>query len=134
VPSSLTLREAQRIADAAIDESKRRSALTAVAVVDDRGDLVVAARLDGTRSYHAHVAYGKAIASALWQVPSKGLAQNSQTNTVQQRVNALNGGRLVFAAGAVPLLREGVLIGAVGVGGAAGDGDEEIAAVAAGVL
>jgi uncharacterized protein GlcG (DUF336 family) len=49
-------------------------------------------------------------------------------------VSRLNGGRIVFAPGAVPLQREGVAIGAIGVGGAGPDIDEEIAMIAAGAL
>jgi len=72
--------------------------------------------------------------AAMWQEPSRVLAQRSATNSVQQRVNRLNGDRIVFAAGAVPLRRDGVVIGAIGVGGSGPDSDEEIAVLAAGDL
>ena len=130
----ISLKDAQRIVEAAVAESQRRDVKTAVAVVDARGDLIMAARLDGARYYYPDVAYGKAMAAAMWQAPSSGLARGTGTNTVQQRVNAMNGGRMVFAGGAVPLQRDGVLIGAVGVGGSGPDSDEEIAIIAAKAL
>lgn len=132
--ASVTLREAQRILTAAVAESERRGVRTAVAVVDARGDLVLAARLDGARHYYPDVAYGKAMGSAMWEEPSRTLSQRSGTNSVQQRVNRLNGDRIVFAPGAVPLRRDGVVIGAVGVGGSGPDSDEEIATLAAQAL
>ena len=130
----VTLDEAQAIADAAVAEARNRGLAVGVAVVDGRGDLVFAVRMDGARGYDPDVAYGKAIASALWEAPSKGLAATSAGNTVQQRANSLNGGRLVFAAGAVPLLRDGEVIGAIGVEGAGGELEDEIAGLAATVL
>jgi uncharacterized protein GlcG (DUF336 family) len=134
VNSSLTLKEAERLVSVAIAESERRGLQTAVAVVDARGDLVMAVRLDGARHYYPDVAYGKAMGSAMWQEPSRALSQRSSTNSVQQRVNRLNGDRIVFAPGAVPLRRDGVVVGAIGVGGSGPDSDEEIATLAAQAL
>lgn len=132
--ASVSLRDAQRIVGVAVAECERRGLKTAVAVVDARGDLVVAVRLDGARYYYPDVAYGKAMASAMWQEPSRALSQRSGMNSVQQRVNRLNGDRLVFAAGAVPLVRGGGVVGAIGVGGSGPDSDEEIATIAAQAL
>jgi uncharacterized protein GlcG (DUF336 family) len=131
---SISLEDAQRLVSVAVAESKRRGLKTAVAVVDARGDLVIAVRLDGARHYYPDVAYGKAMGAAMWEEPSRVLSQRSATNSVQQRVNRLNGDRIVFAAGAVPLRREGAVIGAIGVGGSGPDSDEEIATLAAASL
>jgi uncharacterized protein GlcG (DUF336 family) len=127
----ITLRDARRLVDAAVAESERRGVTTAVAVVDARGDLIMAVRLDGARHYYPDVAYGKAMGAAMWEEPSRVLSQRSATNSVQQRVNRLNGDRIVFAAGAVPLRRDGSVVGAIGVGGSGPDSDEEIAILAA---
>jgi glc operon protein GlcG len=131
MPKPLSLQDAQRMALVAIAESERRGVQTAVAVVDARGDLIMVARLDGARHYYPDVAYGKAMGSAMWDETSRVLSQRSSSNSVQQRVNRLNGDRLVFAPGAVPLHRDGALIGAIGVGGSGPDSDEEIAMLAA---
>lgn len=132
--STISLKDAQRLVNVAVAESERRGLQTAVAVVDARGDLVMAVRLDGARHYYADVAYGKAMGSAMWEESSRVLSQRSGTNSVQQRVNRLNGDRIVFAPGAVPLRRDGVVIGAIGVGGSGPDSDEEIATLAAQVM
>lgn len=127
---SLTLKDARRMADAAIAESERRGVKTAVAVVDARGDLILVMRIDGARHYYPEMAYGKAMGSALWEEPSRALSQRSGTSSVQQRVNGLQGGRIVFAPGAIPLIRDGIVVGAIGVGGSGPDSDEEIARLA----
>jgi uncharacterized protein GlcG (DUF336 family) len=128
---AISLEDAQRMVEAALAESRKRDVKTAVSVVDARGDMIVTCRLDGARSYYPDVAYGKAIGAALWGDHSRNLSARSGNNSVQQRVNSLNGGRIVFAPGAVPLLRDSVVVGAIGVGGSGGDSDEEIAEIAA---
>jgi uncharacterized protein GlcG (DUF336 family) len=134
MPRPISLEDAQRMVEAALAESRRRNVKTAVSVVDARGDMILTCRLDGARSYYPDVAYGKAIGSALWGDHSKNLSARSSNNSVQVRVNSLNGGRIVFAPGAVPLLRDGEVIGALGVGGSGGESDEEIAEIAAKLL
>lgn len=134
MPQPISLQDAQRIANSAVAESARRGVKTAVAVVDQRGDLLVALRMDGARYYYPDVAYGKAMGSAMWEENSRALSGRSGTNSVQARVNRLNGDRMVFASGAVPLRRDGVVVGAVGVGGSGPDSDEEIATLAAASL
>src|SRR5579864_9019923 len=131
---SISLKDAQRLVKIAVAESERRGVKTAVAVVDARGDLVMVVRLDGTRHYYPDVAYGKAMGSAMWEESSRVLSQRSGANSMQQRVNRLNGDRIVFAPGAVLLRRGGVVIGAIGVGGSGPDSDEEIARLAAQAL
>jgi uncharacterized protein GlcG (DUF336 family) len=44
-----------------------------------------------------------------------------------QRIAALEGGNMIFAQGAVPIIRDGELLGAVGVGGGSGPDDESCA-------
>ena len=61
----------------------------------------------------------------------RAIAQRADHASVHERVNRLNGGRIVFAPGAVPLSRRGRVVGAIGVGGAGPDIDEEIATAAA---
>jgi uncharacterized protein GlcG (DUF336 family) len=78
----LSLEDAQRMVEAALAESRRRNVLTAVSVVDARGDMIITCRLDGARSYYPDVAYGKAIGSALWGDESKNLSARSGNNSV----------------------------------------------------
>ena len=138
---SISLEEAQRVLEAALSECRRRGFRTAVAVVDAHGDLVTAARLDGARHYYADVATGKAMSAAIFEESSRTAGTRpmpggappipSRPDSVPSRVNALHGGRIVYAAGAVPLMRDGTVIGAVGVGGSGPDTDEEVAIHAA---
>ncbi len=128
----ITLDEAQKVVAVAVELSRSTGVRTAIAVVDNAGSLIALARLDGARSYYPDIARGKAMATALWDgTPSRQLAGQSGTNSVQQAVNHMHGGRIVFAPGAVPIMSGDEMIGVIGVGGSGPDGDEAIAKEAA---
>jgi uncharacterized protein GlcG (DUF336 family) len=125
------LKDAQRLIEVAAAESQRRGFKTGVAVVDARGDLIMAVRNDGARFYYPEAAFGKAMCAAIWQEDSRQVMERAERSSVQQRVSRINGDRIVFAAGGVPLRRDGVVVGAIGIGGAGPDNDHEIATVVA---
>jgi uncharacterized protein GlcG (DUF336 family) len=129
---TLTLDQAQSVLDSAIAIARERGARVAIAVVDDYATPVALARLDGVRPHVPHVALGKAMASAVWGRNSSDLVDKETISSPRQTINNLHGGLLVYASGAVPLMRDGIVVGAVGVaGGGGGPGDEEIATQAA---
>lgn len=131
----ITLDEAQVIVAKAVEMSRARGVRTAIAVVDNAGSLIALARIDGARPYYPDIARGKAMSTALWEgTPSRELSGRSGANSVQSAVNHLYGGRIVFAPGAVAIMRDGEMIGVIGVGGSGPDSDEEIAMEAAQAL
>ena len=73
----ITLEEAQHIIEAAMAKAKEQGTHMAIAVVDERADLVAIAKMDGCRSFGPDVARGKAMASALWVQPSAALAERA---------------------------------------------------------
>lgn len=125
---TLTLDGARAVAGAAVAEARRLSAPGgAIAVVDDGGNLLFVERLDNTFAAAATVAIGKARTAALFRRPTKVLE------------DAIVGGRttLLSAAetplqGGIPIEVNGVVVGAIGVSGAASAAqDTEIAAAGA---
>jgi glc operon protein GlcG len=106
----------------------------AIAVVDDHADLVGLIRMSDARYvFLPQAATGKAMASALWGQFSGALSERA-TAPIMQATNQMFGGRLIFSQGAVPVKRGEKIIGAVGVGGASPQQDEEIATAAAEVI
>jgi uncharacterized protein GlcG (DUF336 family) len=104
----------------------------AIAVVDAGGHLVALLRLDGSFPAAPEVAIGKARTAALFRKPTRMFEelvnQGRYTMTTVPAVTAFTP-----LTGGVPLLRDGVVIGAVGVSGAASaQQDEDIALAAAG--
>lgn len=128
------LDDAQRVIDAARQCAEEKGERVAIVVVDARGDVKASARGDGALWRAMQLADGKAFASATHGVPSSALAPRAD-GAVMRALLHLEQGRIIPVGGALPLKREGLLLGAVGVSGASSaERDEEIATAGAAVL
>ena len=94
------------------------------AVVDSRGDLSALARMDGARFYTTDVAHGKARMSALFGQPSGDMADFGNSPAFSSFNETIPGPLYAFQ-GALPIMRDGELIGAMGCSGAASQVDED---------
>ena len=124
---TLTLDEANRIAAGAIAHAESLDILVCVAVCDAGGRLVSFQRMDGAIWAAVYGSQGKAIASASFGRPSGDLTERADHPTFRGIV-AKDGGHMILGRGAVPIMRDGQVIGACGVGGGTGEEDEECAA------
>jgi glc operon protein GlcG len=123
---TVTLREAEKVLQAAEGEANDLGVRVSVAVLDSRGDIVALARLDGARYFTPDVAIGKALVSAALGASSAAMAE-AANSPIFSRFNEMHQNRMVFHQGAVPITRDGKVIGAVGVSGASAAQDEEVA-------
>jgi glc operon protein GlcG len=103
-----------------------------IAVVDEGGHLLAFARMDGARPASSYTAITKATSSALLRAPTGPLPAGTTTpdvlvNLGVQNAAAASGGKFTTLFGGVPIVVEGQVVGAVGVGGASGEQDAEIA-------
>lgn len=126
---TLTLEGAEKVIAAAKAEAKKlNSPGGVIAVVDDGGNLMALARMDGTFAAGANISIGKARTAALFKKPTKffeDIIKNGRTSMV-----ALND--FTPLQGGVPIIVGGQLVGAVGVSGAAtATQDEELATAGA---
>jgi uncharacterized protein GlcG (DUF336 family) len=121
---TLELSDVKRIAAAAETEAINNNWAVTIAVVDDGGHLLWLQRLDGSAALSAHIAPAKAHTAALGRRESKGYE------------DVINGGRSSFLSvpaisgmleGGVPIMKEGVCLGAVGVSGVKSTEDAQIA-------
>ena len=121
---TLELADLKAIAAAAEAEALRNQWAVTIAIVDDGGHLLWLQRLDGAPPISAHIAPAKANTAALGRRDSK----------VYEDV--INGGRYSFLSapeikgmleGGVPILKDGQVIGAVGVSGVKSSEDVQIA-------
>ena len=109
---------------AAQDAAEALNVSLSCAVVDSRGDLIALARMDGARFYTTDVARGKARMSALFGQPSGDMADFGNSPAFQSFNETLQGPLYAFQ-GALPIIRNGELIGAMGCSGAASQVDED---------
>src|SRR2546427_6964798 len=123
---ALTLAEANRIIQAAITKAQEMNIKISVAVCDAGGRLVAFNRMDGAIWGSVYGSQGKAIASAGFSRPSGELTERAASPIIQGIV-AAEGGHMIPSQGAVPIIRNGVLEGACGVGGGTSQQDEDCA-------
>ncbi len=121
---SITLEDANRMIQAALAKASEIDVKVSIAVCDGGGNLIAFGRMDGASSISAVVAQGKAAASAGFGRPSGTLQADSP---VIQAVIAAMGGRMLPAQGAVPVVKDGSLAGAIGGSGATAEQDEDCA-------
>ncbi len=123
---SLTLAEAEKIIEGAKAKLETMSANMCIAVVDARGDLKAMIRQDGAPWRSVLICQGKAAASAAWLRPSGELTDNAQA-PVSRGLMAMLGGRMIPGQGALPVFKDGEMVGAVGGSGGASQEDEDVA-------
>ena len=131
---SLTLVEADRIMDAAVAKARELGFNVSIAIVDAGAHLVAFKRMDGAIWAGVFGSQGKASTSAAYGMKS-GVLEGAADNPVIVGVSATQGpGALIPAKGGVPLVRDGVVVGGIGAGGATDVGDEQIAEAGAAKL
>ena len=127
---SITLDEANKVIAGAIAKAEEQQTRMSIAVVDAGGRLVAFARMDGAIWAGVYGSTGKAIASAAFKRPS-GFFQEMADRPIFQGIKAGEGDHMILSQGAVPIMRDGETIGAVGVGGGTGQQDEDCATAGA---
>ena len=123
-PQRITLSEAQAIITAAVRVAAGRNLQLSIAVVDGRGDPIAATRMQNARPTTMDTAIGKAMSAAIFGRPSADLAGNADSQLYLD-MNEAAGGRLRFFQGALPIVRGGYTVGAVGASGASSQDDED---------
>ena len=120
---ALTLTEANRILEGAVAKAEELGIKVNVAVCDDGGRLKAFARMDGAGWAGMYGSQGKAVASAATGRASGDLQERADT-PIYRGIVAAEGGHMILSKGAVPIIRDGEIIGGCGVGGGTSDEDE----------
>jgi len=123
----ITLEEAQRIISAAEEKARQMGQPMNIAVMDAGRNLVGFHRMDGAWVASTDIAIDKAFTSAGRGLTTRKIGEMAQPGQPLFGINTTNGGRIVIFAGGVPLMRDGEVIGAIGVSGGTVDEDEEVA-------
>ena len=123
----ITLEEAQRILSAAEEKARQMGQPMNIAVMDAGRNLVAFQRMDGAWVASTDIAIDKAFTSAGRGLTTRKIGEMAQPGQPLFGINTTNGGRIVIFAGGITLMRDGEVIGAVGVSGGTVDEDEEVA-------
>src|ERR1017187_1688295 len=119
----LTLDDAKRVSAAAEKEAQSNGWQVVIAIVDDGGHLLYLQRSHDTQFGSVETAIAKAHARVAFQRPTKA----SEDAVLSGRFIHLALPGVIPAEGGIPLLREGVVIGGIGVSGVRSFQDGQIA-------
>jgi uncharacterized protein GlcG (DUF336 family) len=123
----LTLEESLSLCAAARTAATDLGVPMSVAVIDPAGHLLAFVRMDGAPWVSAEVAQGKAWTAAAYGMPSGGQKTKMEAMPIfATAITAMTHGRFTPQTGAVPVYRDGALLGAVGASGGTGDQDEQV--------
>ena len=123
---SLTLGEAEVILAGAKAKVLELGAKMSISVVDPRGDLITMMRTDGASWRTPPISRAKAVAAACFGRASGELTENALA-PVFRGLMAMEGGHMIPGQGALPVFKDGVLVGAVGGSGGTAQEDEDAA-------
>ena len=129
--AGLTLGAARAIIGAVQAEARVMKVALSCAVVDSGDQLVAFERMDGADLVGITLARDKAFTALTNRMSTGDLPPLTQPGDEFFGYHTVAGGRTIIFAGGLPLERDGVLVGAVGVSG--GDSAQDQRAVEAGV-
>jgi uncharacterized protein GlcG (DUF336 family) len=127
----ISLDRAQSVIRAAVAEAKRRNWKMNVAVADSGGNLVAFQRMDGAMLASIQIAEHKARAAATFRRPTKVFENGIQLMHLNYLL-AFDG--VIASRGGIPLIDQGVIIGAVGCSGGTDSQDEIVSNAGAAVI
>lgn len=124
---ALEFATAEKIATRGLARAKEMGIKVSIAVVDDSGNLVYVARMDGAPFFSPNIAMGKAFTSSAWRVSSGDIEKKAQgASYFYESVATMSGGRAIIRQGALPIMIDGKCMGAAGVSGGTSAEDEEV--------
>jgi uncharacterized protein GlcG (DUF336 family) len=119
---ALTYAGAATILAAAVRRAEEMGVPQCIAVTDDGGHLLAFARMDGAKVLSIDSSTAKARTAASGRVPTGRLADE-----LARSLAFATQGKLTNLPGGLPIVLEGHVIGAIGVGSGTGEQDVEVA-------
>lgn len=128
----LTLERVEQCLQQGKAKAKELGVQAAIVVVDGAGHLAGVLRMDNALWVTPEIALAKAITAAAFRAPTAELEERWKERPLfATSIVGLGPGRFVVGKGAVPIIEDGKVIGAVGVsGGIPADLDHQIAQAA----
>ena len=127
----ISLERAQAVIHAAVAEAKKRDWKMNVAVADSGGNLVAFQRMDGAMLASIQIAEHKARAAVTFRRPTKVFEDGVQLMRLNYLL-AFDG--IIASRGGIPLIDQGVIIGAIGCSGGTDSQDEVVSKAGAAVI
>jgi len=125
----LTLKEAEKMIDAAMEHCKKLECEASIAVVDDGGHLIALKRMDGNMFVGPDLAFKKAWTPAAFKFRTELLKSVLEPGEMAFQINTTDA-RICAIKGGVPVMDGDDVIGGIGCSGApSADLDNEVCEV-----
>lgn len=126
----ITLSKAKLLIEAVEEEAARQGMKVVVSICNAHGNPVAVHVMDGAFLVSFDAAMKKAYSAAAVRMPTIELAKIAAPGQTFYGVDRLDDGKITVIGGGIPLIKEGVLCGAIGVSGGTGEEDHALAAKA----
>jgi glc operon protein GlcG len=127
----ISLERAQAVIHAAVVAARERDWKMNIAVADSGGNLVAFQRMDGAMLASIQIAEHKARAAVTFRRPTKVFEDGVQLMHLNYLL-AFDG--IIASRGGIPLIEQGVIIGAIGCSGGTDSQDEFVSKAGAAVI
>lgn len=125
--NGITLEQAYRVIKAAREKALEIGVMQNIAVVDEGGNLVAFARMDGAWRGSIDIAINKEYTARAFDMTTEALGKISQPEDMCFGIHASNDLRVIIFGGGIPLQQGSRIVGAIGVSGGTVPQDIEVA-------
>lgn len=125
--NGITLDEANNVIAAARRKAVEIGVPMDIAIVDAGNNLTAFARMDGAWLGSIDIAISKAKTARFFDMTSEDLGAMAQPGEPIFGINVSNDGKVIIFGGGIPLVRGGIIVGAIGVSGGLVPQDIEVA-------
>jgi glc operon protein GlcG len=122
---SITLDEARRVMEAAEAEARANHWPMVIAIVDTAGLLVMFHRMDNTQTGSVEIGPAKARTAALFKRPTRAFEEAIANGGIGLRMLSMT--HVMPLEGGLPIMRDGAIIGGIGVSGMTSPQDAQVA-------
>jgi uncharacterized protein GlcG (DUF336 family) len=131
---NITLEQAQKAIEAALEKSKELGVKMNIAVMDSGVNLVAFAKMDDAWLGSIDIAQKKAKTARYFNMNSGEIGKLSQPGQPLYNIEHSNNGLIIFPGGVLIKDSSGNIIGSIGVSGSTVDDDHEVASAGAAAL
>ncbi len=124
--AGITCRQATALCEAVLQKARDNGLRLVTAVCDAGGNLVTFLRDDDAIIGSIDIAINKAFTAASLKMSTEEIGRLAQPGAPLFGIQHTNNGKIVIFGGGVPLLRDGVVVGALGVSGGTAEQDTAI--------
>lgn len=119
--------EAKKMIDIVVEQATQLKKAAVVAVADAHGELIAFARMDGAPLSSINIAANKAWTAARERKPTKDIGDKVRHPEKGHDIAYYGDPRFVGWGGGLPIVRDGVVVGAIGVSGLSSQEDIALA-------